>query len=125
MSPGGSASDDSASRGATASGSRRRAQRRSSAAFEAVEASYARSTSREESHGGEKANAAARTATMPAGIATRPDIACDRSSDTAIPAKTNAGSPTAGIVHTQSPPVWTVKYAAAPRAPAAASQRRV
>ena len=62
--------------------------------------------------------------TMPAGIATRPGSDDARSSDSAIPAMTNAGTPTAGIVHTQSPPVCTAKYAAVPSAPVAASELR-
>ena len=60
-SPGGSASVVSASSGPIDSGSRRRAQRRSVLASARVGVSYARSTRREESHGGEKASTAART----------------------------------------------------------------
>ena len=63
-------------------------------------------------------------ATMPAGIATRPASGDDRSSESAMPTMRNTGSPTAGIVHTQSPPVWTAKYAAAPSAPVARSELR-
>ena len=77
-----------------------------------------------ESHGGEKATSATRTATTPAGIAMRPDKVVVRSSDIPMPAITNTGSPTAGIVQTQSPPVCTAKYAAVPSAPVAASDVR-
>ncbi len=61
---------------------------------------------------------------MPAGTAMRLDKVVVRSSDIPMPAITNAGTPTAGIVQTQSPPVCTAKYAAVPSAPVAASDMR-
>src|SRR3954470_15152815 len=107
--------------GSTASGSSRRAQRRSEAGDGDPSSTWLES--RDESQGGAKASNATAAETTAIGTASR--LRRSRLSPEAAPApsRTKNGRPTAGIVQFQSPEACTSQYAAAPNAAVAVGSR--